>query len=307
MNTVFGKMTKKSALAKRREEMFDFLESNIVAKNINPEKNILHFVDHKNQAYQIITISSEKELKNLIEFKHQNDSTTLDNDREELKGMLEKIINYITKVNEETDEIPGFVFLQSETDFKQSNIDERVDKLVNKIGFNKQQIGNNYFKRPFYDIRKFNQAELVLWALHQKTIGENRTKPRYIKYKGFYLPELAQYNPNKKILEVSDYKHVFSPDEFKQVYRCPVCVAPEGPDHSECKKDIEYTKYVMRRNKARYLKHIFINKERRDKVLGSKSKESGVRFKPVELERSFLEKYTSKKLKQDKYYISLVK
>lgn len=300
-------MTKKSALAKRREEMFDFLESNTVAKKIEKENNIFQFVDHKNNLHQIIAISGEQELKNLINFSYEHDSTLLDNDRRELLGMLEKIIDYVIDINEKTDATPGFVFLQSETDFKQSNIEQRVDKLVNKRGFNKQQVGNNYFQRPFYDIRKFNQAELIIWALHQRTIGENATKPRYIKHKGIYLPELAMYNPNKKILEVSDYKHLFSPNQFKETNRCPVCVATEGPDHQECKKEIEYTKYVIRRSNARYLKHIFINKQRKDKVLGSTSNESGIRFKSVELNKQFLEKYGHKKLKQDKYYISLIK
>jgi hypothetical protein len=63
----------------------------------------------------------------------------------------------------------------------------------------------------------------------------------------------------------------------------------------------------MKRNDARYLKHIFINKQRKDKVIGSASNESGVRFKSTYLDREFLEKYGSKKLKQDNYKIALVK
>jgi len=301
------KMKKESALAKRHNEMIEFIKYNAVVKNIDFENDMFEIIDYQKNQFQITGISKTHKLKKLIDFNYQYDSKILDNDKEELKLMLEKVINHIIKINEDENQIPGFIFLQSKTDFKQTSLNERVDKIINQQGFNKQKLGTTYFSKPFYDLRNLSQAELILWTLSQQTIGENRAKPRYIKYKGFYLPELTHYNPNKQIMEVSNYKHVFSPEEYKNIKKCVVCKEPSGIDHSKCKKENEYKKYIIKRNNSRYLKHIFINKQRKEKIKGSKSAESGIRFKKAEVNRSFLEKYGSKELKQEKYYISLIK
>ena len=205
-----------SELADRKSEMIDFLEGNIIAKRIECEDNTLHLLDNKDRPFIIETISGNKEFKELIDFTYEQDNQRIDNDRYELLGMLERLIDHIIDINESGEGTPGTILLQSKTDFRQAKRENRKDRIVNRQGFNKQYLETNLLIEPNYNIRKLSQSEIVIWTLNQHTIGKEQAKKIYVPKRGFYLPELTMYNPNKHFVEVCQYQHLFSPSEYEE-------------------------------------------------------------------------------------------
>lgn len=306
--------TKKlSNFAQRKKEMYDFVEENVVARK-SPYRTIDEFGNNNvfeikpnnlKEPFLLYLFSGPKEFKDLINFIEIDTPFIIDTDRYNLKNMLTNYVDFIVETNHKK-ELVGNIFLQSETDFKQVDLFSRQDIIVNKQGFNKQVLGTKHNPKPFYDLRKLSQPELIAWTLNQNRKGYNKE----LRYSD-YFKDLTYYNINKHYVEQvsflnwDDYRDY---RKFQTIDECPVCSFGNGIDHTRCKSDPaikgKYQAYIIDREEARYWKRIVIGKERAEKIKYSNSIKHGLRFEKAELNKDFLEKYGSNKnLPNDKYYI----
>jgi hypothetical protein len=308
---------KLSQFAQRKKEMYDFIEQNTIAKN-DPERiydeygnnNVFKIKNNRSkEPFLLYVFSGPKEFEDLVGFKKIDNPFIIDTDRLELQNMLTNYIDFVVESNHKK-LLFGNIFLQSETDFKQADLFTRQDLIVNKQGFNKQVLGTKSFPKPFFDLRKLSQPELIAWTLNQNKEGYNVELRKSI-----YLKDLLYYNINKHLVEQVSFLNWDQYRDYKRyqtITECPVCSMGNGFNHDECKSNPEingkYIAYVIDREEARYRKRVVIPKNRTEKIVGSNSLQDGLRFKKVELNKSFLEKYGSnKQLPNDKYYIIALK
>ena len=265
-------------LDEKREEMVNFLLENIVAREIERQDNNIVFNDKAGRQFFIRTLSRQEDFS----YEFEEDPRQFDNNRRELQAIYNQISFFIQEKNKEG-LIPGFVLLQAETDFSQ--LTNRTEQLVNRGHFLKQKISPG---KPDYDEKVLDPIELALQQYYRHN-SRNSSKRRGIS--GLtYFPELIYFNPKKGIIEVVSFANVANPSEFK-VDTCPICEKPNRArnDHQFCKAGRAYLAYALRRDRARYEKHILISRKRRNIDSGCETQaEKGAIFKPARLDHTKL-------------------
>lgn len=273
----------------KREQMINFLLENIVAKNVRRHGSDITFTDGRNRDYSISALSRQADFP----FDFEEDPRIFDNDRKRLDTICEEIASVIQEKNDEG-LIPGFVLLQADTDYSQL-IEERTEFLVNHGHFLKQELPSHARPHTRWDIRTLDSFELALLQFYRHT--EESLGKRSVKKIGVYNPrrvyhpELVYFNTKRGTIEAVWFADTSDPLKFK-LDNCPVCKNPneERYTHESCREEPAYTKYVMRRNEARYTNRIMVSRTRRskDSRAGTQA-EIGVRFKPTTIDNTKLD------------------
>ena len=187
--------------------------------------------------------------------------------------------------------------------------EEKIQR-TNKQGFNKKATRNKYLPAPRNCDRILSKEEMIMWTINREKL-ENRDK-RHV-YKGLsHFRNLTFYNPNKgkKCIEFNIYANLPGYEKYKRTDVCPKCENKKF-EHKECKKTKEYKDYVIRRNTFRYVKQMYILKTRNElserTLIPSDKITEGLRFGKFELNRRMLQKFSSRELKLDSYYIADIK
>lgn len=210
------------------------------------------YIKSGDKPVSVLPITSQKDFRDRLNFSFVDNSFELDNDRDELVALHDAIKQDVFNQNKKGFS-PLYLFLQARTDFNQSALEHRVDKLVNRRGFNKQVLESASQSRTIYDTRQLEQEELAVWALQQRIRPEAYRVPS----KGVYRPGLNYFNARKHTFDQVWISDIINPLQYKRQEKCLVCMWDESVvDHQACKKTPQYRGFVMRRSDARYKKHI---------------------------------------------------
>src|SRR3989338_10132712 len=157
-------MTDKT-LEEKREEMTGFLLENIVGKDIKREGNDIIFTDSKGKQYFIKTLSKQADFPYDFETNPHN----FDEDRRRLKTLYDSVVSFIEEKNN-AGFIPGFVFLEADTDFSQ--LTNRTKRIVNRGDFLKQALRSDRNEKAFYNKKELDPLEVVVRQFY-KNNSEN--------------------------------------------------------------------------------------------------------------------------------------
>jgi hypothetical protein len=271
-------------LEEKREQMLGFLLENIVCKTKAKKRQIerrgreIVFTDNRGVEYSVTTISRASDFP----YDFDKNPARFDEGRRELVTITDQFGDFIDDKNRQG-LVPGFVFLQSDTDFNQ--LKERTTRIINRGSFLKQVTPSQLGLTGTYDCRFLTPLELSLENFYR---NNSVCKDQKTTYAGsLYYPGLIYFNPKENKLDIVWFMNTSDPSEFRNTAACNSCRLPNGPeyDHQACKRERNYIfDYVIPRDNARFGKAIRIMKQRR--TLDSRCEtqaEKGVRFMPADL------------------------
>lgn len=293
-------------LAQRRSEMLEFMVENTLGTTHleigNRELgNYRLLVEGEQQPFFIQLLSRPMDFFDLLRFRYFSPSREIDTNRDNLLRLYQKWCQYVVDINE-ADLIPGTVLLQSETNFSESQLDEKSVPLINKIGFLHQVTSNKWQTEVIYNRRVLGLTDRVLHELFlhpENPLSQSQT--------GTFRRELSMFNINKGFLEVNALREPAEKEELTfydtlQGSRKDYCVVCEEVEklynHKECKDTRTYQKHASHIAKIRYQRDNYIFKQRSENI----------EFETFALDKEHLKlMLPRRKLARDNYYIASVK
>jgi len=282
-------------LKEKREQMIEFLLGNIIARSAERRGNDIVSRGYDGKDYLIKIFSRQADFK----YDFKENPKTFDDDRRRLHAMKRGLASLVQDINSKGF-IPGFVFLRAETDYPDP---KEGGKAVNHGYFLKQRGPRRGEKAPNKDVKRLDQLELVVQQFYRHNSANVDRRIISEKNRLTYYPELIYFNTKEDQLEVVWFADTSDPEKFKKNY-CPICDESNYKtyDHTTCRVDDRYRRYVASRNDARYTKRIMISMERGHRISARQTEaEKGVSFTHAELDTAKL------KLPSRGLYIAMVR